>query len=412
MSAELDAIKALRESVNAKQGEIMKTAEDALKAAQDNGTLSANAKANADKALAELNEARQKLNALETRLGEAEAVFAALPTAAQNTRARGLGEMVTADEGMRTFLAEAVMGSGKLSHRVGIKAAIKGGRDNGLPSVQHIGIAPVVQQRLTVRDLLMPGRTESNSVEFIRETGYTNNAAAVAEAAQKPESQLTFEAVSAPVATIAHWVHATRQVLADVPMLESHINERLIYGLKLKEEAQLLKGSGVSLNVQGLYTAATAYQNSGVTVTKETLVDKLRLAMLQVELTGDSSQGIVLHPADWAAIELSKADNGEYLLANPFNQTIPRLWGLPVVASQSLAQGEFLVGAFGTAAQLWDREDASIMISLEDRDNFTKNMVTILCEERLALTIYRPESFVKNGAVGDSSGDGDVESTG
>lgn len=395
MSAELEAIKALRESVNAKQGEIMKTAEAALKSAQENGTLSAQAKADADKALAELNESRQKLNALETRLGEAEAVFAALPTAAQNTRARSLGETVTADDGMKQFLASAAMG-GKGSHSVKVRAALTGGRDNGLPSVQHIGLVQAAQQRLTVRDLLMPGRTESASVEFVRETGYTNNANTVAEGAQKPESQLTFEAVSAPVATIAHWVQATRQVLADVPMLESYINGRLLHGLKLKEESQLLKGSGVSLNIKGLYTTAAAYQSSGVTVAKETLVDKLRLAMLQVELTGDSCQGLVLHPADWAAIELTKADNGEYVLANPFNQTVPRLWGLPVVASQSLAKGEFLVGAFATAAQLWDREDANIMISLDDRDNFVKNMVTVLCEERVALTVYRPESFVKN----------------
>jgi hypothetical protein len=45
------------------------------------------------------------------------------------------------------------------------------------------------------------------------------------------------------------------------------------------------------------------------------------------------------------------------------------------------------------AAELWDREDASVEVGL-NADNFVKNMVTLLAEERLALTIYRAAGLI------------------
>ena len=53
---------------------------------------------------------------------------------------------------------------------------------------------------------------------------------------------------------------------------------------------------------------------------------------------------------------------------------------LPVVATQAMGAGDFLVGAFSQAAQIWDREDANVTISNSNEGDFIKNMVTILCD--------------------------------
>ena len=66
----------------------------------------------------------------------------------------------------------------------------------------------------------------------------------------------------------------------------------------------------------------------------------------------------------------------------------------PVVQTQAMAAGKFLSGAFKLGAQVFDRWQARVEVATENEDDFIKNLVTILAEERLALAVYRPETFV------------------
>lgn len=382
-------------------GDDLKTyAEQSQKEIKAFGAMQEETKTRVDEMLVKQGELNARLQAAEQALadGNGGKTVAELKT---------MGQRVTASEGFEANAARIASAKGSFS--VPVQAAITSDPASGGDLVDPMRVPGIVrpgEQRLFIRDLLNFGRTMSNSVEYVKETGFTNSADVVSEnpSGGKPESDLTFDLSSAPVATIAHWIHASKQILSDAGMLQAYIDGRLRYGLKLKEEAQLLKGSGVGLNINGLYTQATAYANPGVTVTEDSMIDRLRIAMLQVQLAEYAADGIVLNPIDWATIELTKDTQGRYIFANPTMMAGPSLWGLPVVATQSLDQNEFLTGAFQMGAQAWDREDASVMISTEDRDNFVKNMVTILCEERVGLTVYRPEAFVKGDLTIGSSG--------
>lgn len=256
-------------------------------------------------------------------------------------------------------------------------------------------LSPLLR-RLTIRDLLMPGRTNKAVIFYQRETGFTNAAAPVSEGSLKPKSELTFDLITEPVRTIAHLMDVSLQMLDDVEFIQSYIQNRMTYGLKLIEEGQLLNGSGTGQNMEGIYTAATPYvQPAGAEVTAEQDLDKLRLMLLQVELAEAFATGIVLHPTNWANIELLKDANFQYLFTNPQNTTTGRIWGRDVVSTQAMTLGRALVGDFAMHAQIFDRQDANIAISFENKDNFERNMATIRVEERLALAIYRPEAFVK-----------------
>lgn len=264
---------------------------------------------------------------------------------------------------------------------------------SGIWSDRLPGVIEEPLRPLTIRSLLDVGRTSSNLIEWIKELLFTNNADVVSEGAQKPQSEITYERDDVPVRTIAHWIHATRQVLADFPQLATLINGRLRYGLAIAEENQILLGDGTGENLLGLIPQATAY-NNGLNRANDTMIDIIRHAILQVRLSFYPSSGIVLTPTDWHNIELTKDNENRYLMANPQGNLPPMLWGRPVVESDAMPNDQFLVGAFRMAATLFDREDASIMVSTEDRDNFIKNMVTILCEERIALAVARPAAFV------------------
>jgi HK97 family phage major capsid protein len=288
--------------------------------------------------------------------------------------------------------------------RIEVKTAIVNATGQNQPLVQDFrvpGINTAPNRVLTIRDVLPVGRTSSNLVQYTKENVFTNNAGAQysspnRENVTKPESAITFTLANAPVVTLAHFIPVSRQVLDDAPQLQSYVNGRLTYGLKLEEEDQLLNGSGTSGNIAGILASGnyTAFNRH---VTGDTALDTLRKAITQAQLSEYQADTIVINPADWEEIELAKTTYGEYIFggeSGPVNALAPLVWGKRVVATNSIAAGTFLVGAFTMGAQIWDRMDAAVQISFEDGDNFKKNMATLLAEERLALTVYRPAAFI------------------
>lgn len=350
----------------------------------------------ADEVKSGLEEASKKGEALAAKFGELEQLVAKL-SANENTgpRYRSLGKEVTEDEKFQAWLKD---GGDKSRIRVGVKAITSltsgdGAAGDLIVPQRQPGIMRQPDRQMTIRNLLTVGRTTSNSIEYVQETGFTNNAAPVAEGAQKPESSLEFTLQSTPVRTIAHWIQASKQILQDVPALQSYIDTRMRFGLEIEEETQILSGDGTGQNLLGLIPQATPYDVSR-TKAGDTRIDIVRRAMTQVRLAEYRADAIVLHPSDWEEIELTKTDEGAYIWANPRGLLGPTLWGLPVIDTTAVEEGEFLVGNFQMAAMLWDREDAVVDISTEDRDNFIKNMVTIRAEERLALEVSRPEALI------------------
>lgn len=287
------------------------------------------------------------------------------------------------------------------SARMELKAAIINATGQNQPLVQADRVQGIItnpNRVFTIRDLLPVGRTSSNLIEYTKENVFTNNAGGqyaspAFENVTKPESGITFTLESEPVRTLAHWIPVSKQVLDDSPMLQSFIEGRLTYGLKLVEEGQLLNGTGTGSQLSGILTTGN-HVDYNRAETGDTYIDALRRAITQAALSEYMADTIVINTADWEAIELTKADDGQYIWTNPAIGNAPQIWGKRVVATNSIAAGTFLVGAFAMGAQIWDRQQAAILVSMENSDNFVKNMVTILAEERLALTVYRPSAFV------------------
>lgn len=389
----VEEIKALvKGALETRDAEINTLVAKANKEAEEAGKVS---KATADAIKAAIADA----TALGERLTSMEQEFVKMKDAhkSEGERVKSGGEVFTQDTDVLAFIAK----HGRGTASVQLKAVTNitslttgtGGVGVGVVPDYLPGIITPALRPFTIRDLILPGRTGSNLITYVQETGYQNFAASVAEGAVKPQSDLAFTRLNSPVQTLAHWVKASNQILADIPQLQTYIDTRLTYGLKYVEEVQILAGDGTGSNLLGLIPQATAY-NTALTKPGDTKIDTIRKAILQVRIAEYRASGIVLNPIDWTDIELTKSSQGVYIWANVATGIGQLLWRLPVVDTNAMPSGKFLVGAFNMAAQIFDREDANIQVSTEDGDNFVRNMVTLRVEERLALVVYRPQSFV------------------
>ena len=91
------------------------------------------------------------------------------------------------------------------------------------PALRLPGIMTPLQRSLLVESLFNAVPTTAYAIEWLRETGFVNNAAETAEKALKPESNLTFDMQNTTIKTVAHWTRITRQLAADLPTLRAYI---------------------------------------------------------------------------------------------------------------------------------------------------------------------------------------------
>ena len=294
-----------------------------------------------------------------------------------------------------------------------VYSALPSGTPGSFGTIQRDPMVTPPTRTKRVRDLFPVRRTNAAVIEYFRQLGFTtlqaghgaNSASSVAERSGgnfgvKPQSSFAFVGEQAPVRTLAHWEAAHRNVLADEPQLRSIIDNELMYGLRLLEDSQILNGDGTGENLLGVLQTPNiqeyAWSDGATSPVADTKADAIRRAATLSFLAYYEPSGIVMHPNDWEDIELTKDANGQYLVAVSVAMGgEPRVWRMPVVETPAIDEGTALVGAFGTGAQLYDREEASIRISEQHSDFFVRNAIVILAEQRLALAVKRPEAFVK-----------------
>ena len=213
-------------------------AEEALGKSKNGEQLTSSLKEKADEALIKMNVLQEQVAEIEQKLGRV--------TKSEDERPKSLGERFVEDEAVKAWLAGNPT-KGKADMRVkatltSLTTDAAGSVGDAIAPTRLAGIQPLPQRRMTVRSLIAPGQMDGSTVEYVQETGFTNNAGMVAEGAAKPSSDIKLELKSTSAKVVAHWMKASKQVLEDIPQLRSMIDARLTYGLDFKEESQLLNG--------------------------------------------------------------------------------------------------------------------------------------------------------------------------
>jgi HK97 family phage major capsid protein len=272
------------------------------------------------------------------------------------------------------------------------------------------GVVDKLFQRLTVSDLMLSGQATTNSLRYVVEGTATSGAAGVAEAGTKPESSVGLTTVDEPIKKIATMLPVSEEMLEDAPAIQSYINGRLALFVKIEEERQLIRGASGGNEVQGLLTSRSVPVYAGGTVAGNR-AEQIFKAMNGMRGSAFvEPDWVIMNPADWENIRLTKDSAGQYLGGGPLmgqygnggqvgasNQlsadSLP-LWNKPVYVTAAIGAGTAVVGS-QSSAQVWRRGGLSVDASNSHSNFFQLNLVAIRAEERVGLAVYRPAGFVE-----------------
>ena len=253
-----------------------------------------------------------------------------------------------------------------------------------------------------VRQLLATGSTQSDVVRYVKESGYSNGAAATAEGTTLGQSDFDMTAADANVRKIGTYFRISEEMLADTPQLTSYLSARAPEKLLEVEDAQILSGDGTGANLSGIITDAADFDVSASgafyqSVESANEFDVIVAALNQLSLLNYSADCIMLNPTDFNKILLLKDSTNKYLKDQVYNGLQPSFSGVKVIQNTAIAAGTFLIGNFGIGTQLWVRQGVNVEFFREDGTNVRDGFVTVRVSERVALTNYLPNAFV-NGS--------------
>lgn len=316
------------------------------------------------------------------------------------------------------------------------------------PSIEPQFVPGIVDLRFypNVIASLFPNMPVSSPVvSYVKESAWTNNAAAVAEGATKPYSTNAVTRLTEQVGKIANLARVTDELIQDAPYFWALVQQRLAQGVIRQEEVQLLAGEGMP-GVNGILNRTTGFTKpqtitavtnlqvpaastpgmgtsnntvdsvtpgreivgvgSGVAPTGVAIAEGILAALTDIRVRQFfEPDAIVLNPSDWTTVRLAKDENGQYLGGSFFGSdygagsSTPdanigegfRLWGKRVVATPALPAGYILVGAFGQAGQVLRKGGLQVDMTNTNGVDFEQNLWTVRAEERVGLLMDRPE---------------------
>jgi HK97 family phage major capsid protein len=260
-------------------------------------------------------------------------------------------------------------------------------------SVLEPGVNRISRPIRRIREISNVGSTTSKFVTYIQQTQNVTPGEGtlwVNEAGAKFNGQVKYEEISEEVKKIAAYIKVSKEMLADLAFVRSEINTELMEAIEQNIDFSLVNGAG-GVDLNGLLSSAPNFAAGTFagTIPGANIMDLIRIAKAQIEAANFVPTHVVLNPEDVAKIELTKTSTGEY--------TYPAFWdanmrvaGLVVVSSNNITAGTMIVGDF-TKFNIKFREDMNMSVGYEN-DDFTRNMVTILCEARLV-------SYIKGNDV-------------
>lgn len=372
----------------------------------------------------EASEAREHLKKAEDllaqikRIGESNSILSALGEAlktgekvdGEKPKFKTLGEAFVASEAYRIAAQYAKSGSGRFTTPafdtgLSLKALTTLPNSFSGPNLagfQELPMQLLALNRPTIADLFGSGTMSGSTLTYLEETTATNNAATVAEGAEKPASVLTLTRRSKTISKIATVIDVPDEVLEDLDQARSYIDGRLSLFVQMEEEQQLVSGDGTGTNITGLLN--TSGTQTETAATEDDNLDALYRAITKVRTVALlEPDGVAINPLDYQYIRLTRDGNEQYYGGGPFTGAYgngglvndPGVWGLRTVVTPAVPAGTAVVGAWQVGGAVFRKGGITVDATNSDGEKFRSNITTIRAEERVGLAIYRPAAFVE-----------------
>jgi HK97 family phage major capsid protein len=264
-----------------------------------------------------------------------------------------------------------------------------------IPPTRVPGIFHDPDRQTHVRQFLQSATTDSNNIRFVVEESYEDGTDVTGEGSTKPQSSFKLEAKDAPVRKIATHLKVSDEMLEDVAGLAGYISTRGTTKYRLKEDQQLLYGTGAGNQIRGLALEAAAFSKK-LTQPLDNLYDVAIDAQAQLAARHYIPSAIMLNPVDWLDLLITKASDGHYVINDLIRQGLApaQLNSVPVIQNTAITEGDFFSANFAQMATLYDRRSVSVRFFEQNEDDAINNLITVVIEGRLALPIYLPNAGV------------------
>jgi len=258
---------------------------------------------------------------------------------------------------------------------------------------QRPGIAPILSRSVRLRNVLRNTVATSNIYNFRKHTSSTGAVAPVLEATTKSIREYNLANVEVPVIKIAGYSDVSMEALDDTDDFEAFLTSKLRDDYLDTEDTQILYGSGVAPNMEGLNI--TSLKAADITsfdpVTAPQKWDAI-IASRSV-LTGREYEPsvVLLNPAEYESMTVTKGTDAHYI-ANElvFTGATAMVRGMTIIKTTAVNAGEFFV-MDARAAELAIRKSVTVDRSDENGTNFIDNIYTFRIEGRAALAKIYPD---------------------
>jgi len=255
------------------------------------------------------------------------------------------------------------------------------------------GFNDLPQRETRLLDLPVKATLESNLIDWVYEANEDGTAGPTGEGQLKNQIDFDLLVDSEKVQKITAFITITDELLDDPSQMESKIRTKLTEKLLQAVEEGYYSGNGTT-NLNGIRNIATAFDpgtfatGAANEVENANIVDVIVVAKNQIQLANQSMPtAIIMSPTDVAVMKTVKVSTTdrryvERVLVSGNSLSID---GTPVVVSNLVAPGEYVVGDFNLST-LWTRQALTIEIGY-NADNFVKNFKTIRAEWRGAAVV-------------------------